>query len=671
MYTHLVVQLNGENKLEQEKLSKLATTIRMLAVDGVEKANSGHPGMPMGMADVAAVLWSEFLNFSPSDPAWANRDRFVLSAGHGSMLLYSLLNLFGFALPMTELENFRQWESKTPGHPEFGLTPGVETTTGPLGQGFANGVGLALSSKLLAQSYSSELFNNKVYAIVSDGDLMEGVSAEAASLAGHLKLDNLIYFYDDNEISIGGDTDVCFTESVPKRFEAYGWAVQEINGHDYKEIAESIKKAKHEKNKPSLIVCKTTIGLGSPNKAGKEEVHGAPLGKEERKLTREKLGWPEKDFFIPEDVKAFCMACVEEKQKTYANWQEAFSAWKTKSPEKEKIFAAQSKREIPQALEAALIEAFKDDKKDATRNLSGKAIQVIAKHIPYFIGGSADLEPSTKTLIKDSPDIAANSFAGRNIRFGVREHAMGALVNGLAYEQKWFPYTATFLVFADYMRPTIRLAAISHLQSLFIFTHDSFWVGEDGPTHQPIEQIASLRAIPNVHVFRPADGLETALCYFQALKIKNAPSCLLFTRQNVPPLAKPTGFSSKDIERGAYAIYGNSEANLVLVATGSEVWVAIEAAKILETEGKKVKVVSMPCVELFLKQPQAFREELIPSKAKKVSIEAASTFGWERVVGSDSIRIGIDHFGASAPGELLAEKFGFTPQTVVERVKAS
>ncbi len=654
--------------MSNNDLERLALCIRMLSADGVEKAESGHPGMPMGMADCAAALWAQFLHVSPENPRWLNRDRFVLSAGHGSMLIYSLLHLFGFKLPLDELQRFRQWESKTPGHPEFGFTEGVETTTGPLGQGFANGVGLALSGKMLAARYGEDLFNYKVYAIVSDGDLMEGISGEAGSLAGHLGLSNLIYLYDDNEISIGGDTDVCFTESVPKRFEAYGWFVQEADGHNIAEVSACIEKAKQETKRPSLIVCRTTIGFGSPNKAGTEGVHGSPLGKDEIKLVREKFGWPEEDFHIPSDVAAFCKSLIAKKNDEYKSWEQKFSAWKTANPEKATELAAQCDRAIPQALQMDLLKAFEDKKKDATRNLSGKAIQVIAKHVPYFIGGSADLEPSTKTLIKDSKDISREDFSGRNIRFGVREHAMGAMVNGFAYEQMWFPYTATFLVFADYMRPTVRLAAISHLQSLFIFTHDSFWVGEDGPTHQPIEHILSLRSIPNNYVFRPADGLETAMCYMAVLQRKKGPSCLLLTRQNLPALERPADFKPEDVLKGAYRVHGPANAETVIVATGSEVWVAVEAAKQL---GGSVSVVSMPCMGLFFDQDESYREALIPKKAKKVSIEAGLTLGWERVVGSDAVMIGIDHFGASAPGELLAEKFGFTPEAVVKRIKAA
>jgi len=585
------------------------------------------------------------------------------------MLLYSLLHLFGYDLPMSQLQQFRQWESKTPGHPEFGHTVGVETTTGPLGAGFSNGVGLAMSGKLLAQQYSPDLFNYRVFGIVSDGDLMEGLSHEAASLAGHLGLDNLIYIYDDNHISIGGDTKVSFTESVPKRFEAYGWHVQSCDGHNQDQIRACLERAVQEKGKPKIICARTTIGMGAPHKAGDAEVHGAPLGAEEMANMKKALGWPsEQAFFIPPDVQSYCAGMVEQKKKAYAEWQTAFKGWSDKNPEKAALWKAQSERVIPSGLKGELLKSLGDVKKDSTRNLSGKAIQVIAKHVPYFIGGSADLEPSTKTYIKDSPDIQANAFSGRNIRFGVREHGMGGAVNGLAYTRSWIPFGATFLVFSDYMRPTVRLAAISHLQSLFIFTHDSFWVGEDGPTHQPIEHIQSLRLIPNTYVYRPADGMEVAMTYMAALESKSAPSVMLFTRQDLPLLERPKGFVPEDILKGAYVVSDAEKPQVVFVATGSEVWVAVESAKQLAQKGILARVVSMPCVVLFLKQPEAYRAALLPKGVKRVLIEAGTTVGWERVVGSDALLLGINHYGASAPGGLLAEKFGFTPPTVIEKV---
>ncbi|MFM1848227.1 MAG: transketolase [Pseudomonadota bacterium] len=658
-------------KSAHSDLAALALTVRMLSLDGVEKANSGHPGLPLGAADFTSVLWADFLEFNPQDPSWANRDRFILSAGHGSMLWYSLLHLFGYDLPMEEIKSFRQWGSKTPGHPEFGMTPGIETTTGPLGQGFGNGVGMALSGKLLAAEYGADLFNFRVFGLVSDGDLMEGISAEAASLAGHLGLNNLIYLYDDNKISLAGETEVTFTESVQKRFEAYNWFVQSCDGHDMAAVSACIEKATQEQNRPSIICCRTLLGFGSPNKANTHDAHGAPLGAEEVKLTKQNLGWPtDAQFLIPDGVKGFISSLVKTKASRYSEWQKKFSELKTKDPIKAKRLEAHLKRELPPSLQSELLAAFKDSKKDATRNLSGKAIQVIAKQVPWFIGGSADLEPSTKTSIKEGGEIQAKEFGGRNIRFGVREHAMGAAVNGLAYSQCWIPFSATFLVFSDYMRPSIRLAALSHLQSIFIFTHDSFWVGEDGPTHEPIEHIAALRAIPNLYVWRPADGIEVAMSYQMALEMKHRPSTLLFTRQNLPPLDRPTSFKPDEIRRGAYTVVDSPNPEIVITATGSEVWLAVEAAKTLSAEGRRVRVVSIPCLELFREQDTAFQLDLLPPKAKKVSIEAGITLGWERVVGTEGLTIGIDHYGASAPGELLAQKFGFTPGAVTERVKA-
>lgn len=650
--------------MEKLAQSKLSQTIRILSAAGVEKADSGHPGMPMGTADLAAILWSEFLKFNPQDTNWAGRDHFVLSAGHGSMLLYSLLHLFGYDLPMEELKNFRQWGSKTPGHPEFGLTPGVEVTTGPLGQGFANGVGMALSVKLMQARYDKQLFNKKVFGIVSDGDLMEGVASEAASLAGHWKLNNLIYIYDDNDISIGGSTDICFTESVPKRFQAYGWNVIEIDGHNTKEIRQALTSACVEEHKPTIICARTHIGFGSPNKVDTADVHGAPLGKDEFELAKKQLGWEyEENFFVPQEVADFCKNVVNKNQEAYNQWQEDFKNWQNNNPELASTYIQQTQKEIPAALEEELFAELSKIEKDATRNVSGKAIQIIAKYLPGFIGGSADLEPSNKTLIKDAEDISAENFSGKNIRFGVREHAMGSIVNGMAYSGNWFPYSGTFLVFADYMRPPMRLAALSHLQSLFIFTHDSYFVGEDGPTHQPIEHVASLRIIPNLDVYRPADGPETAACYMMALQRKNHPATLLFTRQNLPLIEREAGFSRKDLFKGGYIVSGKENEDLVLVATGSEVSLAVEVAK-----QNNARVVSIPCMEVFLEQDETYRNQVIPPKAKKVLLEAGISAGWGNVLGENVTYITKEDFGASAPHSVLAEKFGFTPEAVLQKI---
>lgn len=657
--------------IDSAKLSLLAKTIRFLAADAVQKANSGHPGLPMGAADYAAVMWSHYLNFNPKDPEWINRDRFVLSAGHGSMLLYSLLNLFGYELPMSELQKFRQWESKTPGHPEFGLTPGVETTTGPLGQGVANGVGLALSSRMLGARYGNDLINFRVFGIVSDGDLMEGVASEAASLAGHLGLGNLFYCYDDNEISIGGSTDVCFTESVPERFKAYGWYVDSVNGHDYRAIADAFDRAEKVSDRPHLICCATTIGYGSPKKAGTSGVHGEPLGVEELAATKANLHWPaEPSFYVPSEVGEFCCQLMEEKVRSYESWQEKFVTWGKSNPSKQTELMNQLERNLPTQLKSELIEHFDPSKakKIASREMSSQAIQIIAKNVPSFVGGSADLEPSTKTLIKDSSDIQANEFKGKNFRFGVREHAMGAIANGLAYCKCWNPFTATFLVFSDYMRPAIRLAALSHLQTLFVFTHDSFWVGEDGPTHEPIEHVMSLRMIPDLYVYRPADGLETGMCYLSALEHRSAPSSLIFTRQGITPFERSKEFVADDILKGGYIVAGEECGDLVVIATGSEVSTCMEARQILAAQGVNCRIVSLPCWEQFYEQPQGYRDLVIPPAAKKVSVEAGITLGWERLVGRDGLMLGIDHYGASAPGEQLADKFGFTKEAIARKI---
>jgi transketolase len=658
-------------KPDFKKLALLANAVRVLSIDSVEKANSGHPGLPLGAADFTTLLWANYLRFNPRQPQWIGRDRFILSAGHGCMLWYSLLHLFGYDVTLEDLKSFRQWESRTPGHPEFGMTAGIETTTGPLGQGFANGVGMALASKMLAERYGTTLFDNKVYAVVSDGDVMEGVTSEAASLAGHWGLNNLVYLYDDNHISLAGHTDVCFTESVPQRLEGQGWFVQSVDGHNMPAIQACLDKATQEKNRPSIICCRTTLGFGSPNKANTHEVHGAPLGAEELKLTKKQLGWPEdKSFYVPDEVRAYCAELIEFKQAEYASWNAEFAKWEKAEAGKASQLKAQLARELPASLKPSLLAAFSEPKKDATRNLSHKAIQVIAKEVPWFVGGSADLDPSTKTNIKDAGDVQKGKYSGKNIRFGVREHAMGSIANGFAYTRSWVPYTATFLVFADYMRPPMRLAAISHLQSLFIFTHDSFWVGEDGPTHEPIEQIMSLRAIPNLYLYRPADGIEVAMCYHDALSLKERPSTLLFTRQNVAPLARSSDFVPEDVAKGAYIVSGKEHSDVVLVATGSEVALAVDAAALLSAQGKSCRVVSMPCMERFFEQTAAYREAVLPAKARKVSIEAGITMGWDRIVGSSGLTIGLDHYGASAPGELLAEKFGFTAAAVSKKILA-
>jgi transketolase len=657
--------------LDLANLQKLANTVRTLSIDSIQKANSGHPGLPLGAADFTTVLWANYLRFNPKDPTWINRDRFVLSAGHGCMVLYSMLHLFGYDVPMSQLQSFRQWESLTPGHPEFGMTPGVECTTGPLGQGAANSVGLALSGKMLAARYGADIFNYRVFTLVSDGDLMEGVAAEAASMAGHLKLNNLVYLWDDNKISLAGETEVCFTEDVAKRYESYGWFVQSVDGHDMKAVAAALDKATAQKDKPSLICCRTILGFGSPNKKNTHDVHGAPLGADEVKATKKNLGWPEDaQFLVPDDVKAFCAANIEKKVQEQSQWNATYSTWRSANGELAKKLDAQLTRALDPKLKDELLAAFKEPKKDATRNLSGKAIQIISKLVPSFIGGSADLDPSTKTAVSGGGDLEPDNFKGLNLRFGVREHAMGSAANGLAYTQAWIPYTATFLVFSDYMRPAMRVGAISHLQALYIFTHDSFWVGEDGPTHEPIEHTMSLRIIPNMYVFRPADGVEVAMSYYAALNRKNGPSSLLFSRQNLPALSRPASFSPDDVLKGAYALNEVAQPKVVIVATGSEVGAAVEAATALEAEGTPARVVSMPCVELYKQQSQSFKDGLLPKGVPTVVVEAGTTIGWSNLLARDVLAIGIDHYGASAPGEVLCEKFGFTGKAIKEKISA-
>jgi transketolase len=663
--------------LSKDQLTLISNTIRMLAVDGVEKANSGHPGMPMGMADLASVLWLKYLRFNPEQPKWLARDRFVLSNGHGSMLLYSLLHLAGYKVTMEDLKSFRQWESKTPGHPESYMTEGVECTTGPLGQGISNAVGMAIGQKLLAARYGSgnDIFDHRVFVFAGDGCLMEGVSSEASSVAGHLGLGNMTVIYDDNHISIAGDTELSFTEDVCKRYEAYGWHTQRIDGHDYEQIDKAIAAAVAEKNRPSLIAARTIIGFGSPHKAGNHDVHGSPLGKDEVAATKKNLNWPEEPtFYIPEETKQAFAARVESLKQEYSAWMQKFENWKKSNSDAATRLELQLKKEVPADLDERLVAALPTDGKPvATRKLSQSVIQALSAAVPSLVGGSADLEPSTLTLISKSTDVEKNAFSGLNLRFGVREHGMGAIMNGLSYYGGYIPYGSTFLCFADYMRPTIRLAAISHLQGLFIFTHDSVFLGEDGPTHQPIEHLNGLRIIPNVHVFRPADGLETAVCYRLAVELRTGPAIFALTRQNLPQLERPSGFQRSDIAKGAYVLYDSQPGTapqICFVATGSEVSLALDSAKALAAKAA-VRVVSMPCCELFRKQAQAVREQIVPKAAKKVVCEAGSGFGWATILQASPEEIEyitIERFGASAPAGVIANKLGFNPQAVVEKV---
>lgn len=656
-------------------------TIRTLSIDGVQKANSGHPGMPMGMADVAYVLWTQFLRHNPKNPDWPDRDRFVLSAGHGSMLLYSLLHLTGYDLPMEQLKQFRQWGSLTPGHPEYGLTPGVETTTGPLGQGFANGVGMAIAEAFLAATFNRpghEIVNHYTYAIVSDGDLMEGISHEVASLAGHLKLGKIIYLYDDNHISIDGSTDLTFTEDRLQRFAAYGWHTQQIDGHDRAAVAGAIKAAQAVTDKPSIIACRTTIGFGSPHKANTAEVHGSPLGPDEVRLTKTAYGWdPEQEFYIPDEVLAHFRQAVEQGAGQEAGWKTRLEAYAKAHPQEVEQFRRALSGELPEGWEKALPVFPADAKGMATRAASGKVLNAIASTIPTLIGGSADLAPSNNTFLKDYPVFgnpqggqAGESRAGRNFHFGVREHGMVGVLNGMALHGGVIPYGGTFLVFSDYCRPSIRLAALSHIPTLLVFTHDSIGLGEDGPTHQPIEHLAALRAIPNLTVIRPADANETAQAWKVALEKKDGPVALILTRQGLPVYDRSRMGDAAQLSRGAYILLdtGRIYPDVILIATGSEVQLAVNAYDQLTAQGVGVRVVSMPSWELFEKQPEEYQNSVLPPTVKaRLAIEAGSPMGWERWVGAQGSIIGLDRFGASAPYKVIFEQLGFTVDRVVLR----
>jgi transketolase len=671
---------------EKERLEQLCVnTIRFLAVDAVEAANSGHPGTPMGMADIAFVLWTEFLRHDPKKPDWPNRDRFILSAGHASMLLYGLLHLTGYPeMTIEELRNFRQWDSRTAGHPEYGHAAGIEVTTGPLGQGFANGVGMALGARMLAARFDSSAFrpvDHFVYALCSDGDLMEGISHEAASIAGHLGLGSLIYFWDDNEITIEGETRLAFSEDVKKRFEGYGWHVQRIDGHDRSAIRKAIRKAQRVPNKPSLIIAKTVIGWGSPNLHGTAEAHGSPLGAEEAAATKKALGWPaEPAFLVPDEVRDEFKKRTARLARTRRKWDKAMKEWRAESPQVAELWNYFWSRELPESAAEEMVEAAISEKSAATRALSGQVLQKIAELVPFVIGGSADLAPSNNTLLKKEGNIARAEegltpelpvFAGRNLHFGVREHAMGAILNGLNLYGCWRAYGGTFLIFSDYMRPAIRLAALMKVPSIFVFTHDSIFLGEDGPTHQPIEHLFALRLIPGLHVFRPADGTEVAMAWYHALRRKDGPVALSLTRQKVEPIARSEEFDSDRILRGAYVVDGHEEGTITIVATGSEVALAIASAKKLWEKGIAARVVSAPCLELFDSQDEAYQRKILgEDRDRLVAIEAGRTDGWWKYVGRKGLVIGVDRFGASAPYEALAEHFGFTPPAVVSRIES-
>lgn len=651
--------------------------IRFLSIDGVEKAKSGHPGLPMGCAPMSFVLWDQFMKFNPKNPKWLNRDRFVLSAGHGSMLLYSLLYLYGYdSVGLEDLKQFRQWKSKTPGHPENFITPGVEVTTGPLGQGIANGVGLALAEAHLAAKYNkpdATLIDHYTYVILGDGCNMEGISGEAASLAGHWGLGKLIALYDDNHISIDGSTDVSFTEDVSKRYEAYGWHVQHVEdgNTDIEAIAKAIAAAKAVTDKPSMIKITTTIGYGSPNKGNTAGVHGAALGAAEIDLTRKTLNWNYEPFVVPQEVYDHTNQAIERGAKAEADWNATLTAYKAKYPTEAAEFEQITSGKLPENWADCLPSYTPADKPLASRKHSEICLNAIAKVLPQLIGGSADLTHSNLTEIHVSGDFQKGAYENRNVHFGVREHAMGAICNAIAlHGTGLIPYGATFLIFSDYMRNSIRLSALSEARVIWVMTHDSIALGEDGPTHQPIEQVASLRMIPDLLVFRPADGNETSGAYKVAVESTTKPSLLALTRQNLPNLA---GSSIDAVAKGGYVVacgFPPAELDLILIGTGSEVGLCIEAAEKLKAEGKKVRVVSMPCWELFEAQSAEYKESVLPSAIKaRVSVEAGTTFGWSKYVGDAGASIGVDTFGASAPGDIIMEQFGFTVDNVVAKAK--
>ncbi len=649
--------------------AKAVDTIRILSADAVQQANSGHPGMPMGGADFAFVLWSKYLRFNPEQPNWVGRDRFILSTGHGSMLTYSLLHLFELGLSLDEIKNFRQWDSLTPGHPEFGHTDGVDVTTGPLGSGFASAVGMAMAAKQLgAKMGNTELFDQRMFIMLGDGCQMEGCTSEAASLAGHLKLDNIVAFYDDNEITIEGSTDLAFSEDVAKRYEAYGWEVISIDGHDLDAIDGAIAQGIATTGKPTLIIGRTIIGKGSPNKAGKASSHGAPLGADEVALVKEGLGFPKDEFFhIPADVREYCQGLAKEKTVAANAKSSEIDAYLSANADKAALYTSLIEKEIPANLLEELLAVVTTDKAIASRVSGGECIQKISELIPAFVGGSADLAPSCKSDVTAETSFTADNYVGRNIHYGVREFAMGLAANGQALFGTALPYTSTFFVFCDYMKPAIRLAALQGLKQTYVFTHDSFYVGEDGPTHQPIEQIAMLRGVPNLTVLRPADASETAHVWAAALNVEG-PTAILLSRQNLPQLLKEL-VAKIDVTKGAYVISEDEDYEAIVMATGSEVSVVLEAAETLRAQGKKLRIVSMPSWELFEAQSTEYKESVLPSTClKRISVEAASTFGWDKYTGFAGLKIGLDHFGASAPGNVLADKFGINPTDVAKNI---
>ncbi|MFC7363835.1 MULTISPECIES: transketolase [Bhargavaea] len=653
------------------------TTIRTLSIDAIEKANSGHPGLPMGAAPMAYTLWTKHMKHNPSNPQWFNRDRFVLSAGHGSMLLYSLLHLGGYDLPMDEIKNFRQWGSKTPGHPEYGHTDGVEATTGPLGQGIGMAVGMAMAERHLAATYNRdghEVVDHYTYALCGDGDLMEGVASEAISLAGHLELDKLIVLYDSNDISLDGELDMSFSEDVRKRFESYGWNYLRVDdGNDIDAVSRAIEEAKGNGDGPTIIEVKTIIGYGSPNKSGKSDVHGAPLGEDEMKLVKEYYNWTfEEDFCVPEEVyETFRKAAEENGEQAEKQWNDRFAAYEEAYPEEAARLKAALEGKLPEGF-AEKLPVYETGKSVATRSASGDMINALAESVPSLFGGSADLAGSNKTTIKGAGDFLPDNYSGRNIWFGVREFAMGAALNGMALHGGLRVFGGTFFVFSDYVRPAVRLSALMGVPVTYVFTHDSIAVGEDGPTHEPVEHLASLRAMPGLSVIRPADGNETAAAWKLAVSSENKPTVLVLSRQNLPVLENSAERAMEGVEKGAYIVSeadgGNPDG--ILLATGSEVSLAVDAQKQLLEEGIRVRVVSMPSWDRFEEQDAAYKEEILPkSVTKRLAIEMGASLGWHKYTGFEGDVLAIDTFGASAPGGTVMKEYGFTPENVTARYK--
>jgi transketolase len=650
----------------------------MLAIDAIEKANSGHPGAPMGLADIAFLVWDEYLRFNPEAPDWAGRDRFVLSCGHASMLQYALLHLWGFDVSLDDIKAFRQWDSITPGHPEVGMTSGVEVTTGPLGQGVANSVGMALAAKMLAaqtQVDGSDFqpMNQRIFTLCSDGDLMEGIAYEAASMAGHWKLDNLVWLYDDNKITIDGSTELAFSENVRQRFESQGWRVFHADGHDVDELRSALNDAVATTGQPSLIICRTHIGYGSPNKVDSSKAHGSPLGSDEVALTRGSYGWPDETFRVSDDVRTYFGQSVAQKKEEHAAWNQSMETWRQTYPEQAQIYDTFWSKEIPEDLWKQLVEAAPGS--GATRKTSQAVLDHIVNVLPNVVGGSADLTGSNGSAVKGHKIVGSDeypgqdfSYTGRQMHFGIREHAMGAVTNGMLLHGGIRPFSATFLVFSDYMRPTIRLAALSHLPNIFVYTHDSIFLGEDGPTHQPVEHHWALRSIPSLAYFRPADGVEVAMSWAWALQSDSRPSAFGLTRQGIPEIKRDAGFEPQNVWKGGYVVRENDHAHVTIIGTGSELHLCTEAADQLAADGIHCRVVSMPCVDLFEEQDASYQNAIL-GNAPIVTCEAGITGPWRSISGRNGLNIGIDRFGASAPAGVLAEKFGLTGSAVAEQVR--